>query len=101
VKWCNSPIRTSHNVRCAKLTRIGGGKRMPRAGAEQSCYRSAPLGVVMMPVPFSRLAPPKRAQWLDGGLEGLEFGLDFEFGKAHLLKEGDVVASHGLGVGVI
>jgi hypothetical protein len=51
----------------------------------------------MVPVPFSRLAPPRGAQWLGGWLEGLEFG----FGEAHGLEEGDVVASHGLGVGVI
>ena len=55
----------------------------------------------MVPVPCSRLAPPRGAQWLGGGLEGLEFGLDFGFGEAHGLEEGDVVVSHGLGVGVI
>ena len=27
-----------------------------------------------------------------GGEEGIDFGLDFEFGEAHLLQEGDVVA---------
>jgi hypothetical protein len=53
--------------------------------AEQRCGRSAPLGVVMVPVPFSRLAPPRGAQWLGGWLEGLEFGLDFGFGEAHFL----------------
>ena len=55
----------------------------------------------MVPVPFSRLAPPRGAQWLGGWLEGLEFGLDFGFGEAHGLEESDVVVSHGLGVGVI
>jgi hypothetical protein len=55
----------------------------------------------MVPATFSRLAPPRGAQWLGGWLEGLELGLDFGFGEAHGLKEGDVVVSHGLGVGVI
>ncbi len=36
-----------------------------------------------------------------GGLEGLQFGLDIGFREAHGLEESDVVAPHGLGVGVI
>jgi hypothetical protein len=55
----------------------------------------------MVPVPFSRLAPPRGTQWLGGWLEGLEFGLDFGFGEAHGLEESDVVVSYALGVGVI
>ena len=55
----------------------------------------------MVPVPLSRLAPPRGAQWLAGWLEGLEFGLDSRFGETHGLEEGDVVVSHGLGVGMI
>ena len=54
----------------------------------------------MVPVPLSRLAPPRGAQWLGGWLEGLEFGLDFGFGKAHGLEDGNVVAQKGLGIGV-
>ena len=46
----------------------------------------------MMPVPFSRLAPPKRAQWLGGGLEGLEFGFDFRHGKAFVSQNSSEVA---------
>ena len=46
----------------------------------------------MVPVPFSRMAPPRGAQGLGGWLEDLELGLDFGFGKAHGLEESDVVA---------
>ena len=55
----------------------------------------------MVPVPFSRLAPPRGEQGLGGCLESLELGLDFRFGETHGLEEGDVVVSHGLGVGMI
>ena len=94
-------LRLAGKIRFAKRTRVGGGKRPPKAGEELCCDRSAPLGVVMVPAPCSLLAPPRGAQGLGGWLEGLEFGLDFGFGEAHGLKENDVVAPYGLGVGVI
>ena len=76
------------------LPAVGAQSTRPLSG--QAAHPPAPKRV-----PLSRLAPPRGAQGLGGWLESLEFGLDYGFGEAQGLEEGDVVAPHGLGVGVI